>query len=208
MRAAALFAVAAALTGCGGRPAVEPSPLQVAGEENWRRVATSADRTRLRNWRATWLRGLGSARAADASAVAREGALFDPDRALAAPIPPAGAYRCRTFKLGAKGTAAQEFTSYPWFACQIERADGVTRFSKTSGSQRQVGSIYSAGATRGVFLGSLVLGDESGAMAYGRDPNRDLAGLVERVGPARWRIVLPEPRFESQLDVVEVVPAK
>jgi hypothetical protein len=32
-------------------------------------------------------------------------------------------------------------------------------------------------------------------------------GVVERVGPARWRLVLPWPRWESNLDVMELVPA-
>jgi hypothetical protein len=51
------------------------------------------------------------------------------------------------------------------------------------------------------------LGDEKRPMRYGRDVNRDMAGLIERIGPQRWRVVLPYPRFESVLDVVELVPA-
>jgi hypothetical protein len=34
-----------------------------------------------------------------------------------------------------------------------------------------------------------------------------LAGYIERIGDKRWRLVLPYPRFESLLDVVEIVPA-
>jgi hypothetical protein len=34
-----------------------------------------------------------------------------------------------------------------------------------------------------------------------------MAGLVERIGARRWRLVLPYPRFESTLDVIEIVPA-
>jgi hypothetical protein len=60
---------------------------------------------------------------------------------------------------------------------------------------------------RQVFLGSLVLGDETRAMQYGNDPERDLAGFVERIGDRRWRLLLPRPRFESLIDVVEIVPA-
>jgi hypothetical protein len=43
-------------------------------------------------------------------------------------------------------------------------------------------------------------------MDYGRDANRDMAGIVQRIGPRRWRLVLPYPHFESLLDVVELVP--
>jgi hypothetical protein len=34
-----------------------------------------------------------------------------------------------------------------------------------------------------------------------------MIGAVERIGPARWRIALPRPRFESTLDLIELVPA-
>ena len=57
-----------------------------------------------------------------------------------------------------------------------------------------------------MFLGTLALGDERSPIAYRRDPQRDLAGLVERIGERRWRIAFPYPAFESMLDVVEVVP--
>jgi hypothetical protein len=43
-------------------------------------------------------------------------------------------------------------------------------------------------------------------MQYGRDQERDVAGFVERIGPNRWRMLLPRPHFESQIDVMELVP--
>jgi hypothetical protein len=58
-----------------------------------------------------------------------------------------------------------------------------------------------------VFLGTLQLADERGVFRYGHDAERDLAGLVERIGPRRWRLILPYPRFESLLDVIEILPA-
>ena len=45
-------------------------------------------------------------------------------------------------------------------------------------------------------------------MQYGRDPDRDLAGWVERIGDNRWRLILPYPIYESTLDVLELVPAR
>jgi hypothetical protein len=44
-------------------------------------------------------------------------------------------------------------------------------------------------------------------MQYGVDPERDVAGFVERVGPERWRLIIPRPYFEPQLEVMELVPA-
>ena len=79
--------------------------------------------------------------------------------------------------------------------------------TKLTGSQRQVGLLFAADPRRQVFLGTLVLGDELRAMQYGRDPDRNLAGWVERVDTARWRLILPYPRYESTIDVVELIPA-
>ena len=39
-----------------------------------------------------------------------------------------------------------------------------------------------------------------------RDKKRDMAGYVERIGPVRWRLVMPAPHFESLLDVIELTP--
>ncbi len=52
----------------------------------------------------------------------------------------------------------------------------------------------------------MMLSDERKAQQYGDDPERDMIGALERVGPARWRLVLPYPHWESLLDVVELVP--
>lgn len=203
----AVFPVAALIlaTSCarGDRSASAPAAAAPA----WRAVATAADRARLRDWRAAWVAALPQARAADPGGLAAEGALFVPDLALPDAMPPAGSYRCRVFKLGSKGAGMRGFTAYPPFDCRIG-AEGAGRgFAKLTGSQRPVGRILPAGSARAVFLGTLVLGDERGAMRYGADAQRDMAGWVERIGPGRWRLVLPYPRFESLLDVIELVPA-
>jgi hypothetical protein len=61
---------------------------------------------------------------------------------------------------------------------------------------------------RQVFLGTLVLGDETGALDYGRDPDRDMIGVFEAVESGRWRLLLPYPRHESLMDVIELLPAQ
>ena len=66
--------------------------------------------------------------------------------------------------------------------------------------------IFDDGRARQIFLGTLSLGDDDLPMDYGRDANRDMAGSIVRIGPWRWRLVLPYPHFESLLDVVEQVP--
>ena len=60
--------------------------------------------------------------------------------------------------------------------------------------------------TRLIFLGSLALGDEDQPLAYGDDPKRNMAGVLERIAPFNWRLVIPWPQSTSKLDVFELTP--
>jgi hypothetical protein len=84
---------------------------------------------------------------------------------------------------------------------------GLQQFNRYGGSQRYVGLIFPGDQVHQVFLGTLVLGDETRALQYGQDEQRDVAGYVDRIGPSRWRLIMPKPHFESQLDIMEIVPA-
>ena len=193
---------------CLAIAACAPKPIVSASTTDWRAAATGHDRTRLRDWRATFVTALAQARAAGHSAtIDAEGVLLQPDAALGGGPIPNGAYRCRVIKLGAQSPGMLDYVAYPAFTCQVRQEHGLQGFAKLSGSQRPVGLIFPGDALRQVFLGTLVLGDEARAMQYGNDPDRDLAAFVERIGPARWRMVLPRPAFESTLDVIELVPA-
>lgn len=173
----------------------------------WRLIATDQDRARLRGWRAAWTEGLAAAGPRATDAIAAEGPLLDPDAALLDPAPPPGAYRCRTIRLGGR-SGAPDWTVEPTGPCRVRQApDGSLRFTRLAGSQRPSGRLYPAGTRRLVFLGSQALGDERRSLRYTADPQRDLAGVVERVGPRRWRLVFPRPTFQSIIDVVELVPA-
>jgi hypothetical protein len=200
-------ALSLALCGCGAGGATLEPPPAVQQEDRWRHLATAADRARLRGWRDTWVTAVAKARAADPAAVTAAGALFAPDLALDMPVPPPGRYRCRVFKLGAKTAGMPDYLAYPWFECRIgASAEGEAQLVKLTGSQRQVGTVYRHDDRHAVFLGTLMLADETRALAYGRDPERDLAGWLTRVGEGRWRIALPQPAFESLLTVIELVP--
>ena len=175
---------------------------------DWRHLATVADRARLRDWRDAWVAArAGVSGPAPRARMLAQGALLDPDHALDDPIPPAGRYRCRIVKIGSRmvgGDALRERTPVP---CLVETDGAAIRFRMPVGPQRMDGRVFADSRTRGVLLGTLVLGDERRAMAYGRDATRDMAGLVERVDRRRWRLTLPYPRFESVLDVIELTPA-
>ena len=175
---------------------------------DWRAVATENDRERLREWRSTFVSALEQARAAGHSSdIASEGALLEPDAAIPGGRIPNGTYRCRVIKVGAKSEALLDYVAYPYFSCRIRQENELQGFAKLTGSQRHVGVIFPGDAVRQVFLGTLVLGDEDRAMQYGSDTERDVAAWVEQIGPNRWRMVMPQPHFESRLDVMELVPA-
>jgi len=194
---------AAPVAGAGGMPSL---PRIAPG--GWQAVVTDADRARLRGWREAWVNALARANASPARGkVAAEGALLQPDRALPGVTPPAGSYRCRIVKLGAQSAGLPVYTAYPAFRCRIVAgAGGTLAFTKLDGSQRPVGTLYRHDDERMIFLGTMMLGDERRAIAYGRDVDRDMAGAVERIGPKRWRLLLPSPRWESLFDVMELVP--
>ncbi|RYD94655.1 MAG: DUF4893 domain-containing protein, partial [Sphingomonadales bacterium] len=166
----------------------------------WRGIATDTDRDRFRKWRKAWDEALPAARAADPQAIAADPALFDPDRALAGAALPPGKYRCRTYKLGASGTAMRDFTAYPAFDCEVSEEGKIDSLHKMNGSQRPVGLLFPETDARTIFLGTLILGDEVSPLRYGLDARRDMIGYVERIGEKRWRLVLPWPHFESKLD--------
>jgi len=160
----------------------------------------------MRQWRTAFVSALDEARiGGHAAAIAREDRLLEPDAGTAS-RPPAGEYRCRVIKLGSRRETQLTYIAYPAFACRVDDEGEVASFKKLTGSQRPVGVIL-GDAKRVVFLGTLVLGDESRALDYGRDPDRDMIGAVEAVGERRWRLVLPYPRYESVMDVIELVPA-
>jgi len=206
MRFSFLLAAALACSGC--KVIEQPSGLIARWTAAWKEVATPDDRERLRDWRATFVDALAAARKAGHGAeIAREGALLEPDSAVGGGPIPNGSYNCRVIKLGAKGEGNLDFVAYPAFACGVKADRTLQRLNKFGGSQRYVGLVFPGDAVRQVFLGTLVLGDERRALQYGQDEARDVAGYVERVGPQRWRLVMPKPHFESRLDVMELTPA-
>lgn len=161
----------------------------------------------MRNWRTGWVAALAKANLSGHGAdVQAAGALLQPDAALADPAPPPGDYRCRVTKLGGKAPGMADYTAYPAFTCRVTLEGDVLSFAKMDGSQRPVGLLFPADPQRMVFLGTMMLSDERTAQQYGRDPERDMVGLVERIGAGRWRMVLPYPRWESMLDVIELTP--
>jgi hypothetical protein len=137
----------------------------------------------------------------------REGDLLVPDAGMQSVGLTSGRYHCRVIKLGSVVAGVAAFTPYPAFDCLVNDEGEVSSFAKVGGSQRPVGLMFDDGEYRKIFLGTMMYADETRPLEYGRDETRDMAGAVQRIGEKRWRMILPYPRFESVMDVVELTPA-
>ncbi|KQY72821.1 MULTISPECIES: DUF4893 domain-containing protein [unclassified Brevundimonas] len=210
-RSPALIALATLiLAACASAPPPPPPPGgSGAALRDWRGVVTAADRDRYARRDAAWSLALQQARRQAGSGDLRAlGDLIDPDIRRAPVAPPPGDYRCRTVKLGSQGgEQGLGYVVYGWFACRIERTPRGLKFSKLTGSQRPGGLLFPENDRQMILLGSLALAEEPAANSYGQRPDRDLIAVLERIGDRRWRLVLPWPRAESNLDVIELVPA-
>ena len=191
-------------------PAPPPPPVAGATELDWRAIITSADRDRYQRRNAAWTLALQQARRQPGSGdLSGLGALIEPDAALTGPAPSPGDYRCRTVKLGSQGGPDDlGYVVYGWFACRIEATPRGLKFVKVTGSQRPSGLLFPEDARHMVLLGSMSLASEPPANSYGRRAERDLVAVLERVGERRWRLVIPWPENESNLDLIELVPAR
>jgi hypothetical protein len=221
-RLGSCLAMAAALTlaACETVPAPPPPPADYptppappSGSEgaqlDWRGIITAADRDHYQRRQAAWTLALQQARSQPGSGDLNSlGALIEPDAALNGPAPSPGAYRCRTVKLGSQsGRDGLGYVVYGWFACRIESTPRGLKFIKVTGSQRPSGLLFPEDGRHMVLLGSMSLASEAPANSYGRRPERDLVAVLERIGDRRWRLVIPWPESESNLDLIELVPA-
>jgi hypothetical protein len=188
-----------ALSGCAHH--------QIAPQD-WRAIISHRDVDRMRSWRTEWVAALTKSRAdGNGAAITAEGALLDPDGGLDNPMPPAGDYRCRVISLGTGSSARGGYTAETAGQCRVNPiGNGVLGFARLDGPRRPIGRIYPGPGAQLTFLGALAVGDESRPFDYGVDEGRSLVGLVERVGPQRWRLAIPRPPFSGAFQVIELLP--
>ena len=186
-----------------------PADGEQGGTADWRQVVSATDAANLGRLDQAWR--LGRAEAEDkgfAAQVEALGPLVDPNAGQVGRLqPPPGTYRCRSIKLGSNSPGGFGYLEYPFFRCAIELTPGGDLIlTKTTGSQRTRGLLYPDTDNRLVFVGAQAWGmDETGYPAYGDQSVRDQVGLFERIGPNRWRLVLPWPKVDSKLEILELV---
>ena len=173
----------------------------------WTEIATDADEQRLARLGLAWQEALQEAQRGFAREIEQEGALLRPRAPLPRPAPTPGSYNCRLIKLGRATARAVAFERFKPFFCYVEVEGDLLTIVKQTGSQRPAGRLWEDDRPdRLIFLGSLALGSEDQPLAYGEDPKRDMAGVLERIGPFKWRLVIPWPQSTSKLDVFELTP--
>jgi hypothetical protein len=206
-RAALLLALLLpSLAGCATRPLSHPGskPSVTVGVEptGWETTVEAADRTRIDGLPQLWARARAAVPTRLAAKLKQEGALVDPAAALEAPTLPPGPYHCRLLRFGGRAG----FASYAPDFCYVEVSKDSLAFTKQTGSNLPSGWLFPDTDHRQVFLGTFKAPGAAAAPRYGDDPTRDVAGVVERVAPFRWRLVLTRAGMGAILDVYELVP--
>ena len=175
--------------------------------DTWKEIATDADEQRLARLGLAWQEALQEAQRGFVREIVAEGALLRARAALPRPAPTPGSYNCRLVKLGKATARAVAFERFKPFFCYVQVEGDLLTIVKQTGSQRPAGRLWEDDSPdRLVFLGSLALGSEEQPMAYNEDYKRDMAGVLERIGPFKWRLVIPWPQSTSKLDVFELTP--
>lgn len=199
----------AACAGSGSSPKA-PSSATVRAL-SWQEHISAPDRKRLASLWGAWTRSLNEAgKSGQGDAVTALGDIAVPDAARAASPPPPGQYRCRSVKLGVRDEGAPRANAPAMdvsavFPCAITEKAGLLWFEQAGGAQRIGGTLYPDG-DRMVFLGSKALAGEMGVMAYGADASRDQVGVLRAYGDKRWRLELPWPMWQSNLEIIEILP--
>jgi Domain of unknown function (DUF4893) len=201
---AALAGTAACQTAPTGKPAEAGPRIVVEEAEAWRSVASERDASALDGLPARWSQALAAGRAAKLSRrIAAEGALLAPEARLARAAPAPGSYRCRFLRPGGRRwvSSAQGF-------CYVGVEQGQLTLATELRGLRLGGYLWEVkGGERLVFLAAPVPAGARTPLAYGENPSRDVAGLVERIGEFRYRLAMPEPAPGAGLTVVELVAA-
>jgi hypothetical protein len=201
-------ALCVALAGCTTGRKVSVGAVSIAPVEQptgWRATATLDDQSRIDGLAGRWQRTLATVPARLRARVTAEGRLLDPAAGLDAPTLSPGSYQCRLVRIGGR----RGLVSYKPDFCYIAIDGGKQSFTKQTGTQLPGGWLFDdTGGKRVIFLGTERPRQAGIAPPYGQLPQRDIAAVIERIAPFRWRMVLArnDGQGDQTLDVYELIP--
>jgi hypothetical protein len=178
-----------------------------AASAGWQDQASAFDQHRLASLGEAKQKGLAEAQAGtgsgDASAIR---SALEPASHAPNPGEIAGAWRCRTIKLG----GVTPYVVYSWFNCRISNRGGGLFLEKLSGSTRTSGYLY-PGDGGMVYLGASYVNGEpphaysgNGASAGASATPDDQIGILTSIDARHARLEMPYPVQESTFDVLEL----
>lgn len=179
--------------------------VPVTQPTGWRATATDDDQSRIDGLAGRWQRMLAAVPARLRARVAAQGKLLDPTAGLDAPTLSPGSYQCRLVRVGGRGGV----TSYKPDFCYVAASGGKRSFTKQTGTQLPGGWLFDdADGKRVIFLGTLRPRQAEIAPAYGESPQRDVAAVIERFAPFRWRMVFArnDGQGDHTLEIYELTP--
>ncbi|HEV2080274.1 MAG TPA: DUF4893 domain-containing protein [Allosphingosinicella sp.] len=191
-------------------PAEQPRAAVVAEQvPAWRRTASGDDQGRVDQLAQAWDEALAEAGKGSKRALTAEGKLLDPGAGLPRPAPAPGSYMCRLIQLGSTSPRVRPFAAAKPVFCYVGvDSDGRLWLAKQTGPFRRQGYLWDdRDPNRMIFLGSLASGAKDPPPTYGVLPDRDQGGVLERIGPLRFRLVTPRPASGHKLEVLELTPA-
>jgi hypothetical protein len=203
-----VVALGVALAGCTTGPKAVVTVAAGAPVEQptgWRATATADDQARIEGLGDRMQRMLSAVPAGVRARVAAERPLLDPNSALDAPALSPGSYQCRLVRIGGR----RGVVSYKSDFCYIAVVDGKQSFTKQTGTQLPGGWLFDDDkGKRLIFLGTLRPQQAASAPPYGEIRQRDVAAVIERIAPFRWRMALVknDGQGDQMLDIYELIP--
>jgi hypothetical protein len=208
LSAAAPAVLALSLSACAVRPPAMTAIPLIEVEPDWKQMLSAPDRGWLEAMPSAWAAARAAVPARMARFAAREGVLLDPQAARFHPLPTPGSYRCRLVRLsGGKGPGQGMIRSFPENFCYIggTEADELS-FTKQTGTELPGGWLHADSPRRMVLTGAMQARPGDNSLAYGTQSARNVVGVLERIGPLRWRLVLPLRDGQAGLDVYDLTP--
>ncbi len=197
------------LAGCAKPVAVIPLTIDPPSspQPKWREALSEDDRERLDRLPQIWRSALDAVPKREQRLLARQGDLVDPDAAKDHPLTPPGSYHCRLVRIGEARGRRPAVQVFPEFFCFVRgEGKGQLSFTKQTGSELPGGWLHPASDKGLVLLGARQRAAGDNSIAYGDDEERDLVGLLERIGYFRWRLVLPSRDGVPGVDIYELWP--